>query len=135
MVNPLANEEILMMKRPIYKLSTLAVVFLLSLAVCRPLMAMGGYTADQIGTGLIEKIDYLHHSITVNGQTYTVSSKATFNGVAAFSVLNIGMPIRYMLGNTTTSGAPSGAPASNQAVSQPQVIVSITWLPAGIHAP
>jgi hypothetical protein len=101
----------------------------------QPAIAMGGYTGDQIAKGLIQNIDYQRHSITVNGQTYAVSPSATFSGVAGFSVLSIGMPIQYMLGDNANSQMPGPVPNSNAApanVSQPQVIVAITWLPGGV---
>lgn len=125
-----------MLKPYAYMLRTLAAVVILSLAVCQPLMAMGGYTPDQFGTGLIQKIDYLHHTITVNGQTYAVSPAAKFSGVAAFSVLSIGMPIKFMLGNTVNDQGPGHMPAAatdGQATHPPQMITGITWLPGGIQ--
>ncbi|HVC37393.1 MAG TPA: hypothetical protein VNF46_03215 [Gammaproteobacteria bacterium] len=113
----------------------LAAGLILALTLNQPVMAMGGYTGDQVGKGLIQKIDYLHHTITVNGQTYAVSPTAKFNGVAAYSILSIGMPIQFMLGDTASSDMPGPKPARatvNTAGNQPQMIVSITWLPAGI---
>ncbi len=114
----------------------LAAGLILGVTLNQPVMAMGGYTGDQVGKGLIQKIDYLHHTITVNGQIYTVSPSAKYNGVAAFSILNIGMPIQFMLGDTASGQAPKPMPnnaATIQAVNQPQMIISITWLPAGIQ--
>ena len=125
-----------MLKQPIYMFQSLATAFTLSITLCTPLMAMGGYASDQVGKGLIQGINYQHHSITVNGQTYTVSPNAKFSGVAAFSVLSIGMPIQFMLGDTASGQAPEPMPdnaATIQAVNQPQMIISITWLPAGIQ--
>lgn len=114
------------------------IVLILSLILCTPLMAMGGYTGSQIGRGQIQKIDYQHHTITVNGETFAVSPTARYKGVGGFSVLSVGMPIQYLLGNTTSSnfGPPDGTPpkdSGNQAPSSPSnTIVSITWLPGGI---
>lgn len=111
---------------------SLAAGLILAFTLNQPVMAMGGYTADQVGKGLIQKIDYQHHTITVNGNTYAVSSSAKYNGVAAFSVLAVGMPIQFMLGETAVT-APLGNAMPAQAENQPQMIVSITWLPAGIQ--
>ncbi|MDE2090950.1 MAG: hypothetical protein KGJ08_03480 [Gammaproteobacteria bacterium] len=121
-----------MLKQPIYMFQSLATAFTLSITLCTPLMAMGGYASDQVGKGLIQGINYQHHSITVNGQTYTVSPNAKFSGVAAFSVLSIGMPIQFMLGTTSSSVTPGDAVTTRAASSQPQVIMGITWLPGGI---
>lgn len=122
-----------MLKQPIYMFRNLAAALALSLVVCAPLMAMGGYASDEVGKGLIQSIDYQNHSITVNGQTYAVSPAAKFSGVAGFSVLSIGMPIQFMLGATISSVTPGDAPTTQASSSQPQVIVGITWLPGGIH--
>ncbi len=121
-----------MLKQPIYMIRNLAAALTLSLAVCSPVMAMGGYAGSQVIKGLIENIDYQQHSITVNGQTYAVSPTAKFSGVAGFSVLSIGMPIQIMLGATTGNITPGDAPSTPAASSQPQVIVGITWLPGGV---
>jgi len=122
-----------MLKQPIYMLRNVAAALTLSLAVCSPLMAMGGYAGDQVGKGLIRSIDYQHHSITVNGHTYAVSPAATFSGIAGFSVLSIGMPIQFMLSATASRVMPGDAPATQTAPSQPHVIIGITWLPGGIN--
>jgi hypothetical protein len=133
-----------MSKQPLYMFRNLAAALALSLAVCSPVMAMGGYAGGQVIKGVIENIDYQHHSITVNGQTYTVAPTAKYNGVAGFSVLAIGMPVQIMLGETATASSsgpgpttkdpmPNTAPNTQQTNPQPQVIVGITWLPGGIH--
>ncbi|MDE2235684.1 MAG: hypothetical protein KGK44_09070 [Gammaproteobacteria bacterium] len=113
-----------------------AVVLFLALAVCSPLMAMGGYSSDQIGQGQIRKIDYQHHTITVNGETYAVSPTAKYSGIGGFSVLGVGMSIRYTLGNEISKDTDPDASPSNiisqQAVNVPQMIVAITWLPGGV---
>jgi len=121
-----------MLKQPKYMLRNLAAALTLSLAVCSPLMAMGGYAGDQVGKGLIRSIDYQHHSITVNGHTYAVSPAAKFSGIAGFSVLSIGMPIQFMLSATASSVTPGDAATTHAASSQPQVIVGIAWLPGGV---
>ena len=111
-----------------------ALLLILSFTVSQPVMAMGGYAGDEVAKGLIQSIDYQHHSVTVNGQTYAVSPSAKFSGVAGFSVLSIGMPIQYMLGDIASSQMPEPMPNPNLAdadTSQP-VIVAITWLPGGI---
>ena len=116
--------------------AALAGLLLLGMVANRAGFAMGGYTPDQVLSGSVQSIDYLHHTITVNGQIYTVSPSAKYNGVAAFSILNIGMPIQFMLGDTASGQAPEPMPdnaATIQAVNQPQMIISITWLPAGIQ--
>ncbi|MGA9851436.1 MAG: hypothetical protein WBR15_00660 [Gammaproteobacteria bacterium] len=107
---------------------SLAGALILSLALCRPALAMGGYTSAQIVTGTVQDIDYLHHAITVNGQTYAVSPQAKFSGIAAFSVLHIGMPIQAMLGSTADGQSQPGA----QPAAETPVIVGITWLPGGV---
>ncbi len=136
-----------MFKRRTFMLHNLAAFLILSCAVNQPLMAMGSFAADQVVTGTVQNIDYLHHSITVNGQTYAVSPKAQFHGIGGFSVLHIGMPIRFMLGGATPDRGPSippvfrgiGKPPGSQApgtsppartASPPPVIIDITWLPA-----
>ena len=111
-------------------------VLFLAIAMCTPLMAMGGYSSDQFGQGQIQKINYQLHAITVNGETYVVSPTAKFSGIRGFSVLSVGMSIRYMLGNEISKDTdPDVSPSniiSQQVVSAPQLIVAITWLPGGI---
>ncbi|MGB9429803.1 MAG: hypothetical protein WCC11_08010 [Gammaproteobacteria bacterium] len=115
------------------RLPGLAAPLLLGLFLAQPAQAMLGSTPLQIGRGLIQNIDYLHHAITVNGQTYAVSPQAKFSGIAAFSVLHIGMPISFALDN-----APEKTPATDPSVpvqtssDTPLEIVQITWLPGGV---
>lgn len=87
--------------------------------------AMGGYTPDQMLTGMVQNIDYLHHTITVNGQTYAVSARAKFTGIGGFSVLHIGMPIECMLSSLPTAGPDSSTPSSDTV----PVIIAVTWTP------
>lgn len=120
----------------------------LGLAISVPTWAAFGGSPGQAVKGTVQGIDYLHHAITVNGQTYTVAQNANFNGVASFSVLHIGMPIAYTLGGAPLSQVkgPGAMPATGPAAMHrgaedpsaqtaedgPQVITSITWLPGGI---
>lgn len=93
--------------------------------------ATGGAVPDfKAHTGTIQNIDYLHHAITVNGHTYAVTSDARFSGIAGFSVLHIGMPIRFVLSQPRSILAP---PQSTAAAPDdtPAVITQITWLPGG----
>lgn len=78
--------------------------------------------------GTIQNIDYLHHAITVNGQTYAVASQAKFSGIAGFSVLHVGMPIAYILSSPAEASMPGSQPAA-QSNTAPPVITHITWLP------
>ena len=107
--------------------------------------AFGGSPAQPI-KGTVQSIDYLHHAITVNGQTYAVAQNASYSGVASFSVLHIGMPIAYVLGSSPPLGNSAddqdahvlppgpaiGDPGMTQTDSAPPVITSITWLPRGV---
>ncbi|MGB9429809.1 MAG: hypothetical protein WCC11_08040 [Gammaproteobacteria bacterium] len=104
---------------------SLVTALVLGLAMSRPALAMGGYTADQLVTGTVQDIDYLHHAITVNGQTYAVSPQAKFSGIAAFSVLHVGMAVQCILDSAATSQP------GDQPDSQTPVITAITWLPTG----
>ncbi|MGH8377743.1 MAG: hypothetical protein ACRER7_02210 [Gammaproteobacteria bacterium] len=122
-----------------------AILLIAGFALCQPAMAVRGISAGQSIKGTVQQIDYLHHAITVNGQTYAVAPNASFQGVAGFTVLHVGMPIQYTLGYGSASqesgpGAMPPGPApgdelknpATPASDSPQVIVSITWLPGGI---
>ena len=51
-----------------------------------------------IKMGTIQSVNILKHTLTVNGRTYKVSSKATYVGSLGLSVLSAGIKIRYYLG-------------------------------------
>lgn len=110
--------------------ATFAVLLLCLMASTTALAALGvpGSTPIQ---GTIQNIDYVHHAIMVNGQTYAVASSAKFSGVAGFSILHVGMPIAYTLGSSTAGMSPGVAGSTNPgpASADPPVITSITWLP------
>ncbi|MGH8397368.1 MAG: hypothetical protein ACRETA_03880 [Gammaproteobacteria bacterium] len=123
------------------KLIGFAIVLIASFALCQSAMAVRGISPGQTIKGTVQQIDYLHHAITVNGQTYAVAPNAMFQGVAGFTTLNVGMPIQFTLGYGSTSqesgpGAMPPGPAPGDPVTSandsPQVIVSITWLPGGV---
>lgn len=111
----------------------------MGLTIAVPAWAAFGAPPMQVLTGKVQNIDYLHHAITVNGQTYAVAANARFRGVAGFSVLHLGMPIAYTLGSASPTGqqadTPPPANADNPATptqeAGPAVITSITWLPGG----
>lgn len=90
----------------------------------RASFAMGGYTPDQVLTGTVQSIDYLHHTITINGQTYAVSAQAKFTGIGGFSVLHIGMPVECRLSNPPAVDSENDAASSAAAV-----IIAVTWAP------
>lgn len=111
-------------------LPALLSVLLLGAAISAPAHASTATLPQTVAKGNIQNIDYLHHAITVNGQTYAVAGNAKFSGIGGFSVLHIGMPIAYTLGPASTDAAANGSttdPASNT----PPVITHITWLPGG----
>lgn len=100
-----------------------------------------GTSPAQVIKGTVQSIDYLHHAISINGQTYAVAPNASYNGVAGFSVLHIGMPIAYTLGSAGQNQGPGAlppgpaqpdTPAAQAENSGPPVITSITWLPGGV---
>lgn len=114
---------------------------LMLLTAAPPSQAAFGSVSQQAIKGTVQKIDYLHHAITVNGQTYAVAQHAQFSGVAGFTVLHIGMPIAYTLGSAVQDQVPGSLPPgpaqpsdpSGQAADAgPPVITSITWLPGGV---
>jgi len=110
---------------------------MLGSVVSLPTWAAFGGSPAQAFKGTVQSVDYLHHAITVNGQTYAVAENATFSGVASFSVLHIGMPIAYTLGDATQTQGPGATPPSGPAAAQTEnaaapVITSITWLPGGV---
>ena len=107
-------------------------LLLLGVITSRAGFAMGGYTPDQMLTGRVQSIDYMHHAITVNGQTYAVSAQAKFTGIGGFSVLHVGMPVECMLSSTPADPtAGNASPPDTQSTDQTPVIVAITWQPAG----
>lgn len=105
--------------------ATLFAGLLLGFAAGRASFAMGGYTSDQMLTGPVQSIDYVHHAITVDGQTYAVSPQAKFTGIGGFSVLHIGMPVQCMLSSATTTGPD----ADTQPSAVVPVIIAVTWTP------
>lgn len=105
--------------------ATLLAGLLLGFAAGRASFAMGGYTPDQMLTGAVQSIDYLHHSITVDGQTYAVSPQAKFIGIGGFSVLHIGMPVQCMLSSATATSADDDMQPSDVV----PVIIAVTWTP------
>ncbi|MGA9851442.1 MAG: hypothetical protein WBR15_00690 [Gammaproteobacteria bacterium] len=125
-------------------------VLILSFTLYQPAMAVNGQSPGQSIRGLVQNIDYLHHAITVNGQTYAVSPYANFYGIASFTILHVGMPIQYTLSNVNNSGGPDGPPGGLPVVAPPgqapgtahggpaqtnngaPMIISITWLPGGV---
>jgi hypothetical protein len=120
------------------RLSSTLTGFLLGLVIAAPSWAAFGAPPAQVIKGTVQSIDYLHHAITVNGQTYAVASNARFSGVAGFSVLHIGMPIAYTLGSAAQTPGPGGmphnadGPAAQTEATGAAVIISITWLPGGV---
>jgi hypothetical protein len=116
------------------KMTGLVTALMLGFMLATPAMGMGGYGADQLVKGEVQSIDYLQHAITVNGQTYRVSPQAKFNGIGAFSVLHVGMPVQLMLGSA--SGTSMAAPSSPDDVvsenTESQVVIQVTWLPNGV---
>ena len=105
--------------------TALAGLLFLGMVVNHAGFAMGGYTPDQVLSGTVQSIDYLHHTITVNGETYAVSSRAKFTGIGGFSVLHVGMPVQCMLSSSPTVGPDSGSSSSMTA----PIIISVTWIP------
>ena len=110
-------------------LKSLTAALILSLATGRSALAMFGLAADQVATGLVQHIDYLHHTITVNGRIYAVSPQAAFRGIGGFAVLHIGMPIQFVTGSPSIHPGP-GAAAKAEATPPAPSITRITWLPA-----
>lgn len=131
---------------PLFLSLSLTLALMLSVAIGRPAFAALGATPEQAIKGTVQNIDYLHHAITINGQTYVVAPNARFSGVTGFSILHIGMPIAYVLGSSPVSGSssehhgpqalPPGPPSGDSGMAQPDngppVITSITWLPGGV---
>ncbi|MGH8413441.1 MAG: hypothetical protein ACRESX_01775 [Gammaproteobacteria bacterium] len=127
------------------KLIGFAILLIAGFALCQPAMAVRGIASGQSIKGTVQQIDYLHHAITVNGQTYAVAQNATFQGVAGFTTLHVGMPVEYTLGfgSTSQESGPGSMPpgpapgdelknSAPPANNSPQVIISITWLPGGV---
>jgi len=122
------------------KILAIVTAALLSFSLSSPSWAVRGRSSEPVFKGTIQGIDYLHHAITVNGQIYAVAATASFNGVASFAVLHIGMPIAYTLGSAEPKqepGAPPPGPRPGDPITQaentgPPVITSITWLPGGV---
>lgn len=106
---------------------------LLAGVFCTPAFAAnGGAVPDfRVPAGAVQDIDYLHHAITINGQTYAVTPDAKFSGIAGFSVLHVGMPISYVLGKLSpipTAPQPTSVTTDDNS---PPVITAITWLLGG----
>jgi hypothetical protein len=123
-----------MLAKYAFKISGLLLALAWGCSMNLPALGMSGYGADQLVQGEVQSIDYLQHAITVNGQSYRVSPQAKFNGIGAFSVLHVGMPVQLMLGSAR--GASMAAPSSPGDVSaqneEPQVVIQVTWLPNGV---
>ncbi|MGH8279469.1 MAG: hypothetical protein ACRETQ_07900 [Gammaproteobacteria bacterium] len=113
-----------------FRSARLLLALLIACAVCPPLWAAFGSPGEPVKYGVVQEVDYLHHAITVNGQTYSVAENARFSGIGGFPVLYSGMPIAYTLGPLARHGSP-GAPAANGHNHAPPVITHITWRPGG----
>jgi hypothetical protein len=116
------------------KITGLALLLAFGCALNMPVLGMSGFGADQLVKGEVQSIDYLQHAITVNGQTYKVSPQAKFKGIGAFSVLHVGMPVQLMLGSAsaTSMAAPSSPENAASDNAGPQIVIQVTWLPAGV---
>lgn len=108
----------------------LAAALLLGFVSSPPAHAATGSPGAIVIKGTVQSIDYLHHAITVNKQTYVVAKNAKFNGVAGFSVLHVGMPIAYSLESPPDNAVPGEPPTPSQ-TNGPPTISQITWLPGG----
>ncbi|MGH8280903.1 MAG: hypothetical protein ACRERZ_01800 [Gammaproteobacteria bacterium] len=117
-----------MLDKRVSKSVALAAALILGLATS-PLMAMGGYGADQLVKGNVQSIDYQHHAITVNNQVYTIAPQAKFNGIGGFSVLHIGMAVQMLL---TDAASNSPADESSAAENAAPEAIQVTWLPGGV---
>ncbi|MGA9851430.1 MAG: hypothetical protein WBR15_00630 [Gammaproteobacteria bacterium] len=76
-----------------------AVIMLLAgLCLCHAALASYAVPNEDMGTGIIQSVDYANHTVTVNGQRYKISSKASYvNGVARnIGGLQPGMNIRFI---------------------------------------
>ena len=60
---------------------------LLAVFLCPCAFASYAVPPENMATGVVEAINYVNHSITVNGHVYRISPKATY---ASDSVKNIG---------------------------------------------
>lgn len=113
-----------------FLLLSLGAVLLLGFVSSPPAHAAFGSPGAIVINGTVQSIDYLHHAITVNGQTYAVAKNAKFNGIAGFSVLHVGMPIAYSLESPPDNAVPGDSQTPEQ-TNGPPTISRIVWLPSG----
>ncbi len=52
---------------------------------------------SRMGTGTIGTVNYAARTLTVNGHTYPISSKAFVTGAKSFENLQTGMRVRYIM--------------------------------------
>ncbi|HEV2110247.1 MAG TPA: hypothetical protein VGT99_02745 [Gammaproteobacteria bacterium] len=84
-------------------LRILALAALLGGLAASPPASASNYVKIQSGT--IQSTDFLKHTITVNGQTYAVTSATVYSGNMSFSLLSAGMKIQYFLAGPATGGS------------------------------
>lgn len=74
---------------------------------------LGGLTAPpsipaanyvRILSGTVQSTNVLKHTVTIDGQTYAVTSATTYSGRMSLSLLSPGMTVQYFLTGPATGG-------------------------------
>jgi len=71
---------------------------LMGMCLCPAAFASYAVPAANMGTGVVQAVDYASNTFTVNGHIYKVSPKATYAGETVTNIggLQTGMKIRFI---------------------------------------
>ncbi|MBU6421313.1 MAG: hypothetical protein KGL98_04850 [Gammaproteobacteria bacterium] len=76
----------------------LAALSVLGIGLCQAAFASYAIPDEDIGTGVIQTVNYATHSVTVAGHVYTLSNKTVYISANGDEVLSLqpGMHIRFI---------------------------------------
>lgn len=71
---------------------------LMGMCLCPAVFASYAVPPANMGTGVVQAVDYASNTFTVNGHVYRISPKATYAGEAVTTIggLQAGMKIRFI---------------------------------------
>lgn len=81
-----------------HKLLLTVLSLFLGLCLCQGSYASYAVPDENIGTGVVQSVNYVNHTVTVAGHAYRISSKAVYIGVGVEDLqgLQTGTNIRFI---------------------------------------